>query len=62
MIRKCPITKKKFNNGYTVSHSHVRTKKRQNVNLQSKKIWLKQERKWIRLRISTKAIRSIYKA
>lgn len=62
MIKRCEITRKKFNNGYSISHSHVRIKKRQNVNLQSKKIWSKKDKRWIRLCISTKAIKSIYKA
>lgn len=61
MIKKCQITNKKFNNGYSVSHSHIKTKKKQLVNFQSKKIWLTKEKKWHRVYISTKAIKSIYK-
>lgn len=62
MVKRCAITRKKFNNGYSISRSHVRTKKRQNINLQSKKIWSRKDNRWIRLRISTKAIKSIYRA
>ena len=61
MVKRCAITGKKFNNGYSISHSHVRIKKRQNVNLQSKKIWLKKDKRWIKVCISAKAIKSIYK-
>lgn len=61
MSRKCQITSKKSNNGYTVSHSHIRNKKIQFVNLQLKKIWSNKQNKWIKLKISTKAIKTLHK-
>nr|YP_009296994.1 ribosomal protein L28 [Ceramium japonicum]AOM66337.1 ribosomal protein L28 [Ceramium japonicum] len=62
MSKICQISGKKANNGYSISHSHVRTKKRQNVNLQSKKIWSIEKNQWIRVKISTKALKTIYKS
>nr|ARO91008.1 50S ribosomal protein L28 [Corynoplastis japonica] len=59
MTRKCSITNKKANNGYAVSHSHIRTKKIQNVNLQWKKIWDDKSNKFIRMKLSTKAIKTL---
>nr|YP_010903052.1 ribosomal protein L28 [Hypnea pseudomusciformis]WCH55106.1 ribosomal protein L28 [Hypnea pseudomusciformis] len=61
MSKICQITRKKSNNGYAVSHSHTRTKKIQQVNLQNKKIWSYKKNKWIKVKISTKALKSIYK-
>lgn len=61
MSNKCKITNKKPNNGYTVSHSHVRNKAIQYVNLQVKKVWSNKQNKWIRLKLSTKAIKSLHK-
>ena len=61
MSRKCQISGRQGNNAYSVSHSHVRTKKHQSINLQRKKIWLKTESKWIKLRVSTKSIKMGYK-
>nr|YP_010485062.1 ribosomal protein L28 [Hypnea cervicornis]UVW80756.1 ribosomal protein L28 [Hypnea cervicornis] len=61
MSKICQMTGKKSNNGYTISHSHTRTKKKQEVNLQNKKIWSYKKNKWIKLRISTKALKSFYK-
>nr|YP_009393075.1 ribosomal protein L28 [Bostrychia moritziana]ARW61637.1 ribosomal protein L28 [Bostrychia moritziana] len=61
MSRVCQISGKKANNGYSVSHSHVKTKKKQNINLQRKKIWSRAKGCWIRKKISTKAIKSFYK-
>nr|QCI07267.1 ribosomal protein L28 [Hypnea pannosa] len=61
MPKKCQITGKKYNNAYYVSHSHTKIKKIQEVNLQNKKIWSHKEKKWIKLRISTKALKSLCK-
>nr|YP_010986415.1 ribosomal protein L28 [Pachymeniopsis lanceolata]WOL37333.1 ribosomal protein L28 [Pachymeniopsis lanceolata] len=61
MAKICQITKKKSNNGYSISHSHVKTKKIQQVNLQNKKIWSHTKKRWLKLRISTKAIKSLHK-
>ncbi len=62
MSRVCQISKKKANNGYSVSHSHVRTKKIQNVNLQTKKIWSNTHKHWIKVKISTKALKALHKS
>lgn len=61
MSKKCQLTGKVANNGYAVSHSHKRTKKLQNVNLQYKKIWVAEQNKWIKMLISTKAIKTLTK-
>ena len=61
MSRKCQVSNKKANNAYSISHSHIKTKKLQNVNLQSKKIWSKVKSKWIRLRISTRILKQQHK-
>nr|YP_010338436.1 ribosomal protein L28 [Rhodaphanes brevistipitata]UNJ18386.1 ribosomal protein L28 [Rhodaphanes brevistipitata] len=61
MGKKCQLTNKTFNNGYSVSHSHRRTKKKQQINLQKKKVWSHSAGKWITLKISTKALKSIHK-
>ena len=59
MSRTCQLTGKKANNGYAVSHSHRRTKKLQGVNLQYKRVWWPQGQRWVRLRLSTKAIKTL---
>nr|YP_009399081.1 ribosomal protein L28 [Taenioma perpusillum]ARW68478.1 ribosomal protein L28 [Taenioma perpusillum] len=61
MPKICKISKKKANNGHAVSHSHVRTKKKQHVNLQYKKIWSVNKKCWLRIRISTKVLKSLHK-
>nr|ARW68682.1 ribosomal protein L28 [Palisada sp.] len=61
MPKKCDLSGKRKNNGYKVSHSHVRTKKKQEVNLHYKKIWSVTKNSWVKLRISTKMIKSLHK-
>ncbi len=61
MSRICDLTGKKANNAYAVSHSHRRTKKLQEVNLQEKRVWWAEGKRWVRLRISTKAIKTLQK-
>lgn len=61
MGRKCQLTGKKANNAFAVSHSHRRTKKLQGVNLQFKRLWWPQGKRWVRLKLSTKAIKTLHK-
>tara|TARA_Y100001978_G_C23579765_1_gene378375 strand:- start:363 stop:599 length:237 start_codon:yes stop_codon:yes gene_type:complete len=61
MSRVCELTGSKANNGMAVSHSHIRTKKLQQVNLQKRRLWWNEGNRWVTLRISTKALKSIQK-
>lgn len=61
MSRKCQLTGKKANNAMAVSHSHRRTKKLQEVNLQWKRVWWPEGNRFVRLRLSTKAIKTLEK-
>ena len=61
MARQCQLTGKKANNAYAISHSHRRTKKLQEVNLQWKRVWWPQGNRWVRLQLSTKAIKTLEK-
>jgi large subunit ribosomal protein L28 len=59
MSRVCQLTGKRANNAMAVSHSHRRTKKLQQVNLQWKRIWWAEGKRFVRLRLSTKAIKTL---
>lgn len=59
MSRKCQLTGKKANNAFAISHSHRRTKKLQGANLQWKRVWWSEGNRWVRLKLSTKAIKSL---
>lgn len=59
MSRVCQLTGKRANNGYSVSHSNRHTKRLQQVNLQWKRVWWPEGKRWVRLRLSTKAIKTL---
>jgi len=61
MSRRCQLTGKKANNAFAISHSHRRTKKLQNANLQTKRIWWPEGKRWVKLTVSTKAIKTLQK-
>ncbi len=61
MSRQCQLTGKKANNAYAISHSHRRTKKLQHANLQSKRVWWQEGNRWVKLKLSTKAIKTLEK-
>jgi argininosuccinate synthase len=46
---------------FAVSHSHRRTKKMQEANLQSKRVWWPEGKRFVKLRLSTKAIKTLEK-
>jgi len=47
--------------GNNVSHANNRTKRRFLPNLQQHRFWVEAENRWIRLRLSTAALRTIDK-
>lgn len=61
MAQKCTITGKRPLVGNHVSHANNRVKRRQNPNLQWKKIYVPELDKYVRVRISTRALRTINK-
>ncbi len=61
MARVCQVTGKRPITGNTVSHSNIKTKRRFLPNLQTKKYFLAEEDKWVTLKVSSEAIRTINK-
>ncbi|KAL1369595.1 hypothetical protein AAHE18_02G208500 [Arachis hypogaea] len=59
--RVCPFTGKKANKANKVSFSNHKTKKLQFVNLQYKRIWWEAGKRYVKLRLSTKALKTIEK-
>lgn len=61
MARVCQVTGKRPISGNTVSHSNIKTRRRFLPNLQKKRYFLAEEDKWITLKLSSEAIRTINK-
>ena len=47
--------------GNNVSHSNIKSKRRFLPNLHSHRFWVASENRWVKLRISTKGLRTIDK-
>jgi len=61
MSKVCQLTGKRPQSGNNVSHAHNKTRRRFLPNLQTKRFWLESEQRWVRLRVSHKAMRTIDK-
>lgn len=59
MSNVCQVTGREPGFGKKLSHSHRRTNRRWNVNIQRKRYWLPSERRWIRLTVSTRGMKVI---
>ena len=61
MSRVCQITGKRTVRGNNVSHAHNKTRRTFYPNLHYRRFWEASEKRWVRLRISTKGLRIIDK-
>ena len=61
MARVCEVTGKKTVTGNNVSHANNRTRRRFLPNLQNRKIWVESENRWVSMKISGAALRTIDK-
>lgn len=61
MARVCQLTGKKVMVGNNVSHSKRRTKRRFYPNLIDKRFYLPSEDRWVKLRVSASALRTVNK-
>jgi large subunit ribosomal protein L28 len=59
MSAHCQVTGRKPGFGNAVSHSHRRTKRRFDPNIQSKRYWLPSEGRYVKLTLSTKGIKTV---
>ena len=61
MARVCQVTGKKPMVGNNVSHANNKTKRRFLPNLHSRRFWLENEKRFVRLRVSRQGLRIIDK-
>ncbi|MFJ3654183.1 50S ribosomal protein L28 [Streptomyces nigra] len=59
MSAHCQLTGAKPGFGNKISHSHRRTSRRFDPNIQSKRYWLASEGRYVRLTLSAKAIKTV---
>lgn len=61
MSRRCELTGKTRNNAFNVSHSNRHTKRVQNANIIEKRLYIPSQKRWVRVKLSASALRSIEK-
>ena len=61
MSRVCQVTGKRPAVGNTVSHANNRKRRRFLPNLHTQRFWLESEKRWISLRLTSAAMRTIEK-
>lgn len=61
MSRICELTGKKAMVGNNVSHAMNKTKRKFNANLTKKRFYIPEEDKWVTLKVSTSALKTINK-
>ena len=61
MARVCQVTGKGPKVGHRVSHANNKTKRRFLPNLQRRRFWVESENRWVSLRLTNAALRTIDK-
>jgi large subunit ribosomal protein L28 len=61
MSRVCQVSGKRVQSGNNVSHANNKTRRRFLPNLHERRFWVASENRWIKLRVSAHALRTIDK-
>lgn len=61
MSRVCQVTGKRPAVGNNVSHANNKTRRRFLPNLHDRRFWVESENRWVKLRVSSKGLRTIDK-
>ena len=61
MARVCQVTGKRPQSGNNVSHANNHTRRRWLPNLHERRFWVPSENRWVKLKLSSNALRTIDK-
>ena len=59
MAKRCRLTDKGPLSGNRVSHSHKKTRRRQLPNIQKKRLYIPELDRWVRVKLSVRALRTV---
>lgn len=59
MSRRCSISGKGPQFGNNVSHSHKKTRKKWGANVFTKRFWVPELNRWVRVKVSAQTLRTI---
>lgn len=61
MAKVCQVTGKGVLTGNNVSHANNKTRRRWMPNIHERRFWVASENRWVKLKVSTNALRTIDK-
>jgi len=61
MSNICQVTGRKPSFGNNVSHSQRKTRRRWDVNIQTQRFYVPSEKRWVKLKVSAKGLKTINK-
>jgi len=61
MSNICQVTGRKPSFGNNVSHSQRKTRRRWDVNIQTQRFYIPSEKRWVKLKVSAKGLKTINK-
>jgi large subunit ribosomal protein L28 len=61
VARRCDLTGKGPSFGNAVSHSQKKTRRVRHANVQRRRVWVPEAGRWVRLKLSTRAMRTLDK-
>jgi large subunit ribosomal protein L28 len=59
MSRRCEITGKQGQNGHKVSHANNKSNTVREANLQTRRIWVAELKRYVTVRLSTQALKTV---
>ena len=61
MPKQCQVSNKKYNRASKICFSNKKHTHQQYANLQSKRYWLPEEKRWVNLRVTARVLKTITK-
>ena len=58
----CEVSGKRWMNGSKISHSNIKSPKRFQANIQSKRVYDVESKRWVRVKLSTRALKALNKS
>jgi len=59
MARRCQISGKQTGHGNSISHSHIRSKRTFKINLITKKVFIADENRFVKLKMSARMLKTL---
>ncbi|MEB3244576.1 MAG: 50S ribosomal protein L28 [Vampirovibrionales bacterium] len=61
MAKRCRVSQRRFRTSNTVTFSNKHNRRRQDLNLQTKRLWDPETNSWVRVQLSVRMLKTISK-